>query len=311
VKQRVLSFKGRSVVPLSVDAPGPLRWVTRESGGYLLVGDRGAIFRHEGTLFERLRSPTTHNLRCAAFSPKTGVTHVCGNDGIILAVEGDSVTEVRVRARENLRRLAWDHDGDELLLVGNDGAAYLFDGEKLTRVTGADTHLRSVSWHPSRETALVTGNCFRDGIGGLAPSPNLFELDGLTLKELATLEESRADLTSSSWHPDGRQCLVAGFDQTWHTPVLFTYSDGETQPVDWKEKEIFPTACSWSPDGSFALLGTSAMTSVEGPSRLYRLEGGSLRKLEELDGFGVSSVAWAEDGTAMVACSRSNRAFTS
>lgn len=311
MKQRVIYFDGRSVGPLSVDAPGPLRWVARDSNGYLLVGDRGSVVRYDGSGFVPLKSPTAHNLRCAAFSSRTGIAHLCGNEGIILEVEGDVVRDSGVRARENLRRLAWSSAGDELLLVGNDGACYVFDGEKLRRVTGAETHLRSIAWNPFRKMALVTGNCFTDGIGGLSPAPNLFELRGLTLKELATLEESRADLTSSSWHPDGEQCLIAGFDQTWHTPALFAYSGGEMQAFDWNEKELFPTACSWSPDGSFALIGTSAMTSDEGLSCLFRLEGGRLTKVDDLDGFGVSSIAWADDGTALLACSRSNRAFTS
>jgi WD40 repeat protein len=313
LKQRILRFDGEAITRLSVEAPGPIRWIVRTGDqGDLLVGDRGGVFRYEGKNLERLPSPTTQNLRCVAVSPKDGIGYACGNNGTVLRIEHDTVSAPNLKLRENLRRLAWDSTGEQLLVVGNGGSAYVLDARGAAKtVFGADTNLRSIAWHPSKKTALVTGNCFRDGIGSLTPSPNLFELEDHSLREVSTLAESSADLTASSWHPDGSSCLLAGFDQTWHTPALFTYSQGRMNVVEWNEPAVFPTACAWSPDGRTALVGTSPMTGDEGAASLYRYSAGTLEKLAGLNGFGVSCIAWGTDGTALVACSRTNRAFTS
>lgn len=313
MKQRVLRFDGESLETLKVEAPGPIRWIARSAEwGDLLVGDRGGVIRRDGENFRRLDVPSGQNLRCVAISRRNGLGYACGNDGTTLQIKADVVSDTGFQLRGNLRRLSWDSTGEELLIVGNEGMAQLVDPQaKSHRVFGADTHLRSVAWHPVRRSALVTGNCFRDGIGSLTPSPNLFELDGYSLREISTLEESNADLTSSSWSPDGSSCLLAGFEQTWHTPALFTYSQGRMHVVPWEGPALFPTACSWNPDGRYALVGTSAITADEGVASLYRYSEGSVEKVEDLEGFGVSCIAWGEDGEALIACSRSTRAFNS
>lgn len=313
MKQRVLAFDGRKVRRLSVEAPGPIRWASwnGKEGRALLVGDRGTMISYDGGHFHHIKSVTGENLRCVSVSSRDGSAYACGNKGTVVKVEGETATVLHLHIRETLRRLAWDPTGSRLLMVGNGGAAYVFrpDGS-LRKLDGAETHLRSISWHPNSGRALVTGNCFRDSIGGLTPSPNLFEFHDDSLTEVSTLEESRSDLTSSSWRPDGSSCLLAGFDQTWHSPTLLEYSDGMAEGVPWKAENVLPTACSWRPDGSYALLGTSAMTSEEGPAALYRYDGSGVTIVEDLDGFGVSSITWSGDG-ALLACSRRNRAFTS
>ncbi len=313
MKQRVLRFDGDSLGALPVEAPGPIRWIARtKDQGDLLVGDRGGVLRYDGKKFRLIPAPTSQNLRCVTVSPKDGMGYACGNSGTIVRISGDAASTRDLRLRENLRRIAWDRTGTELLVVGNDGSADIIGpNEKVTRVFGADTHLRSIAWHPSRMSALVTGNCFRDGIGSLTPSPNLFELEGHALREVSTLGESNADLTASSWHPDGSSCLLAGFDQTWHTPALFTYSGVKMHLVEWTDPALFPTACAWSPDGRYALVGTSPMTGDEGVAALFRYSGGSVEKIDDLDGYGASCIAWGTDGAALIACSRTNRAFNS
>ena len=249
MKQRVLHFDGESLTRLSVEAPGPIRWIVRtRDQGDLLVGDRGGVLRYEGKKFRRLHASTSQNLRCVAVSPKDGTGYACGNSGTIVKISGDTTSVPDLKLRENLRRIAWDSTGEELLVVGNAGSADIIGAHGgASRVFGADTHLRSIAWHPSRKTALVTGNCFRDGIGSLTPSPNLFELEGHTLREVSTLGESSADLTASSWRPDGSSCLLAGFDQTWHTPALFTYSGGRMHVIDWTEPVLFPDSLRVEP----------------------------------------------------------------
>jgi len=314
LKQRVLSFDGRHLSKLSVEAPGPLRWAAWDGmdGFALLVGDHGSVFEYRDRDFRPIVSGTTKNLRCVEFRRDGAVAYACGNGGTVMRVEGGAVSQLRSESRENLRRLAWNSGGARALVVGNSGAAYILNpSEELSKVPGAETHLRSVAWYPDDDLALVTGNCFRDSIGSLSPSPNLFELKHDTLNEVTNFEESRADLTSSSWRPRGSDCLVAGFDQTWHTPVLFSYAPGRLTALEWAGENIFPTACSWSPTGAYALVGTSPLTGEEGPASLWRYEvGGGVTKLADLEGFGVSCIAWRDEDLALIACSRSVRAYS-
>jgi len=314
LKQRVLAFDGGGLRRLAVEAPGPVRWAawSRGDGSYLIVGDRGSLFEYREETFRRIPSGTAQNLRSVGFRGDGRRADACGNGGTILRIEGGVATVVRSDARESLRRIAWNHSGTRALIVGNGGAAYTLDSSgKVSKVHGAETHLRSVAWHPQADIALVTGNCFRDSVGSLSPSPNLFELSGDVLNAVSDFQDSRADLTSSSWNPDGSSCLVAGFDQTWHTPVLFSYSTGTLTNIEWPGENIFPTACSWNPSGSYALIGTSPLSETEGPASLYGYElGGGVAKLADLEGFGVSCIAWRDEKFALIPCSRSVRAYS-
>ena len=198
------------------------------------------------------------------------------------------------------------------MVVGNGGIAFTMDtDERLTTVRGAETHLRSIAWHPSRDIALVAGNCFRDSIGGLTPSPNLFLLQGGALAEVSDLEASRDDLTCTAWHPDGSGCLISGFDQTWHTAALLSYSETGVVRLDWTPEKLFPTSCSWDPSGSFALIGTTPLTEDEGTAGLYRFDrkGRNVAKLADLEGYGASCIAWREN-RAIIACARTARAYS-
>jgi WD40 repeat protein len=315
MKQRVLSIVDGALVKLAVEAPGALRWASwnRKDGTALLAGDHGSLFEYSDGAFKALTSGTVENLRCVDVHPDGGFAYACGNSGTILRVEGGSGKVIQSEARESLRRLAWNNTGGRALVVGNGGAAYtLSPGGELARASGAETNLRSIAWSPKEDAALVAGNCFRDSIGGLTPSPNLFELRGTTLNEISDLEGSRADLTSASWRPDGSTCLLAGFDQTWHTSTLISYSHGSLTEVKWGEEKLFPTACSWNPSGSYALIGTSLLTAEEGSASIYRYDqDGSIRIVDELAGYGASCIAWNDERTALVTCSRHVRAFSS
>jgi hypothetical protein len=314
LKQRVFSFDGGELRALALEAPGPLRWAAwnRMDCSALLVGDHGSVFEYREGVFGPIKSGTTENLRCVEFRQNGGAAYACGNGGTVVRIEGGAVSKLRSEGRDNLRRLAWSIGGARALVVGNNGAAYILDpSDELSKVPGAETHLRSVAWYSDDDLALVTGNCFRDSIGSLSPSPNLFELKDDVLNEVTNFEESRADLTSSSWRPHGSDCLVAGFDQTWHTPVLFSYAPGRLTALEWVGENIFPTACSWNPTGTYALVGTSPLTGEEGPASLWRYEfGGGVTKLADLQGFGVSCIAWKDEDLALIACSRSVRAYS-
>jgi WD40 repeat protein len=312
MKQKVLTFDGRSLGGETVEAPGRLRWAcwNRMDGSALLVGDRGTVISYVDHTFSRLDAGSDDNLRCSDFSPREDSAYACGNSGLILRIEGGRTERLKEDVRENLRRVAWDPAGTRCLFVGNNGAAYVRSASKFEVVQGADTHLRSIAWHPRDGYALVAGNCFRDSVGGLSPSPNLFKFEQGSLEDVSTLAESRADLVATSWKADGSSCLLTGFDQTWHTPSLLSY-DGETLvEIVWGSENIFPTACAWHPSGEYALVGTSALTPDEGTTALYKFDGKTVTKISELGGFGVSCIAWSAEGVAIVVAPRSIRAFS-
>jgi len=311
MNHRILFFDGSTLKTESVEAPGRLRWGSWSSdGAALLVGDRGAAVVYEDGLFRKLRTRGTHNLRCAEFSPTGHAAYICGNFGTVLATDLAAVEVVQSEARENLRRLAWSPKGERVIFVGNYGGAYALDGKRIERIRGAETNLRSIVWHPSGEYALVSGNCFQSSVGGLTPSPNLFRYEGGTLSELQGISESRADLTSSGWRPGRSQCLLVGYDQTWHTPTAFLYDEKGLRETPWSSDHIFPTSCAWHPSGDYALLGTSLMRADEGECSLYKYDDSGIRKLFDLGNSGVSCIAWSPKGRAIILTSPSVRAFS-
>ena len=295
-----------------MEAPGRLRWASPggPEGASLIAGDRGTLLLYRDGSGTRLETGTRVNLRCAAFSAPRRTTYACGNDGLVLRVSEGRAERVGVDARDNLRRLSWDPSGQRCLVVGNNGTALTLGPTAFETVHGADTNLRSVVWHPSGGYALVAGNCFRDSVGGLSPSPNLFRFEGGRLVDVSTMAESRADLVAASWRPDGSSCLLAGYDQTWHTPSLVSFEDGSLRVIPWVAENVFPTACSWHPSGEYALIGTSQMTDEEGSTAIYRYDGRAVAKVADLRGFGVSCISWHSDHLALVIASRSVRAYS-
>ncbi len=312
MKQKLLTFDGRSLGSKTVEAPGRLRWACWNpiDSSALVVGDKGALLTYRSGIFANLESGATGNLRCAEFSPRGDYAYTCGNHGLVLRIKGENSERVKEEVRENLRRVAWDPKGTRVLFVGNNGAAYSVSASGLETIHGADTHLRSIAWHPRGGYALVAGNCFRDSVGGLSPSPNLFRFDRESLEVVSTLAESRADLVAATWKPDGSSCLLAGYDQTWHTPALLSYDGESLRGIPWGNENVFPTACAWNPSGEYALIGTSAMTADEGAAALYIFDGRVVTRFSDLGGSGVSCITWSKEGLALIVTSRSIRAFS-
>ena len=314
MKQTIFLLEDGRLRRLAFEARGPARWASWHPRGdsALLAGDRGSLTRFSGGEFRQVSSGTDRNLRCVAFHPDGARAYACGNSGALLRIEDDRVTPIEFDRSATLRRLAWNSTGERALAVGNGGVAFVMDrSERPTTALGAETHLRSVAWHPTRDTAIVTGNCFRDSIGGLTPSPNLFKLQGDLLAEISDLEASRDDLTCASWHPSGSDCLISGFDQTWHTAALVSYSEAGVARLEWGEERLFPTSCSWEPSGSFALIGTTPLTGDEGTAALYQFDRKerSVTKIADLEGRGASCIAWRGE-TALIACSSTTRAYS-
>lgn len=241
---------------------------------------------------------------------------IVGNRGTVLDLDYDDLT---VRALDlgssssDMRRIAWrPGKGDSAIVVGNDGAAYRLLGapgrdRDLRPIEGAGNNLRSISWHPDGEYAMITGNCFRPSMAGLVPSTNLYRYTegGTGLEPLQPLQDSRDDLVSCTWTPDGATCYCVGFDSVWHTPKVFAY-DGEalcTQRLEWFGSN-YPTVMSWHPSGRYALVGTGGLAPGDGTGKLLKFEGGELHEILDLGGLWVSCISWSARGQALVVASR-------
>jgi WD40 repeat protein len=311
MNHKLLMFDGQSLSTEMVEAPGRLRWACWSArGSALLVGDRGTALVYEDGRFRRLRTHVAHNLRCADFSPDGTTAYICGNSGALLTTDLQTSEVIQTDVRGNLRRLGWSPRGDRVILVGNDGEAYSLEEKRLEKVHGAETNLRSIAWHPGGDYALVAGNCFRSSVGSLTPSPNLFRYERGLFVELRDISESRADLTSSSWRPKSSQCLIVGYDQTWHTPTSNIYDEGAFRETPWSSDHLFPTSCAWHPSGEYALVGTGLMRAGEGDCSLYRYDDEGIKKLLDLGQSGVSCIAWSGEGRAFILASTSVRAFS-
>ncbi len=234
---------------------------------------------------------------------------IVGNRGTILKVDG-RINPVRSESTANLRRVAWRPDGTSALLVGNKGTAYRFVDGALERIDGAENNLRSIAWHPRGKYAIVSGNCFRPSLAGLVPASNLYRYEGDTsLEPLQPLSESRADLISSAWRPDGSICFIVGLDSVLQTPTIISYDGEKILHFPWTEEGVCPTSFTWHPSGEYGLVGTGGLSSDDKDGRIYKFHDGRLTQILNLDGLWISCIAWNADGRALIVTSRT-KAFS-
>ncbi len=311
--QKIFLYDGRDFRPLVIESAATLRWGcwTKDGKGALLVGNRGAIFQLVNGKVDGLHISSSENLRCAEFSPTRTSALIVGNNGTILKLDNGVVNPVHSESTVNLRRVAWKPDGTSALLVGNEGAAYRFVDGTSERIDGAGNNLRSISWHPGGKYAIVSGNCFRPSPAGLVPASNLYKYEeaNSSLEPLQTLSESRADLISSAWRPDGSICPVIGFDSVWHTPTILTYNGEKILHVPWTEERVCPTSFAWHPSGEYGLIGTGGLTSDDEDGRIYKFHEGKFIQIRKLDRLWVSCIKWSGDGRALIITSRT-KAFS-
>jgi len=316
LRNRILLYDGNRTSSEIIEADGPLRWAAwrKDGGEALIVGNKGTILSYsaEKRTVRRIPSPVKENLRGADFSPEGNLAVIVGNSGTILILT-DAVRQVERTTTSNLRKVAWKKDGSGALVVGNEGAAFFLDARGLKRIYGVTNHLRSISWHPKGQYAVVVGNSVKSSLAGLVPSPGFYRFDtssfSLTpLREISP--ETPKDFTSASWKPDGSQCVIVGYDQTWRTSELYTFDGKSVEVGDWKAENQLPTCFAWHPNGTYGIIVTGGLGADETGS-ILKYEGGVPNSVYSSRGYFMSCVAWNPRGNhALILGSSRSRAFS-
>ncbi|OGO50071.1 MAG: hypothetical protein A2148_06140 [Chloroflexi bacterium RBG_16_68_14] len=246
----------------------------------LLVGNQGALLlyacpesasggRRDGDSIRALPSPTTENLRRAAWHPSGDFALVVGNGGTVLRYQdpstslrtGGALTPVPGDRAHTLRALAWRPDG-AYALVGAYASRYAgyprphplykCDGLYLQALLGSDEEddFVAVDWHPDGRRALIAGYAYDPSTplraGGARASNKLLVYDGAGFAYRAV--EASGALLGAAWHPGGEYALLCG-----EGGALLRYADDRVEQLDSGTRDNL-VGPFWRPDGSLALL---------------------------------------------------------
>jgi hypothetical protein len=270
-----------------------------------LVGDAGKIIRMVNSEIINLDSNIQIHLRGVSANPTDGSLLIVGNTGTVLRVK-ESAVGVVSSLIENLRTVAWNATGTMALIGGNAGSLLKYSNNSLlTNLGVARANLRRVSWHPRKNCALITSNCFADEF---LPSPNLYQYDDES-GELTPVNEGRVDLIGVDRHPNGATALFVGYDVVWHNGFIGQF-DGQTlTPIEFENKQVYPVAVSWNYSGDLAAICTSVPQQGMGKGSLRMWDGKRLRTVFESDETFFSAVSWNHHGTLIALGSPTNRTF--
>jgi WD40 repeat protein len=316
LRNKVLIYDGSRVSSQIVEAEGALRWAAWRPDGSeaLIVGNNGTILAFSGDRksVRNVSSPVKANLRGVDFSPDGRLAVIVGNAGTILLLS-DLLTRLESATSSNLRRVSWKPDGTGALIVGNEGAAYFLASIGLKRVYGVGNNLRSAAWHPKEDYCVVVGNSVKATLAGLVPAPGFyrFDTDSFFLTQIRqTSPETPKDLSCASWKPDGSQCIIVGYDQTWRTSELYFFDGKSVTASDWKEENVLPTGFAWHPSGRYGLIVTGALDRGE-TGMVLGYDGPRPSVIHQEPDYSISCVTWNPRGDyALMLGSRGARSYS-
>jgi hypothetical protein len=224
------------------------------NGEALLVGNQGAVLHFDGSKVREVPSPTTENLRRAAWHPVDGSALIVGNAGTALRYRGGFVAPVPGDRAHTLRAIAW-HPNGQYALVGayasryagypRPHSLYKYDGTYLQALLTSDDEddFIGIDWHPFNGSALIVGYA----VDGRQARNKLLTYDGHGFAQ-QEIEASGA-LLGAAWHPSGDFALLCG-----ERGALLRYRvDGRVEGLDSGTNDNL-VGPFWRPDGSMALL---------------------------------------------------------
>ncbi len=262
------------------------------------MGDGGVVFSFDLSSFHRIRFPGSQNLRCVAHIPNSSNFYVVGNEGTIGFRENELFEMRKSPTRENLRRVAFDPQTKIGLIVGNGGVALRIREETLDAVAGSmGSNLRSVAWRVTGGLALVTANRYMEGF---VPAPTVYSYKAGDDSLFPIHENGSVELALAAWRPGQEEALLAGYDLVWNKSVFLRYVGGEIRPLDFSV-DGYPSALSWMPDGTAALLGTAEAVGESPKGKLYLMHNSALSEKLRLEDSYVCSIAWNRNGTKALA----------
>jgi hypothetical protein len=306
---KLLYFDGQSVQTRLVEHNfRGLAWSNRDEA-LLLVGNGGRILNVQGEKDVSIDSGTNHNLRAVAVNDSDGMAIVVGNGGTALLIdEKKQVSKIVVPTFENLRAVAWHREGHVALLAGNNGALFEYSRHGVKIIDAGRANLRDVSWRPKSNTALITSNCFAKEF---VPSPNLFKYDSET-KSVTPINEGQVDLIGADWKQNGELAVVVGYDVVWHSGFIGTFDGESVSPIEFENKNVYPTAAAWKPSANMAAIVTATAQTGIGKGTLFLWDEGTVKSVFSDPEFYFSDAAWTGNGIQFAAlASTEARAFNS
>jgi len=301
LRNKVLIYDGSRFSSQVIEAEGALRWASWKHDGSeaLIVGNSGTIlvYSADRKVLRTISPPVNVNLRGVGFSPDDRFAVIVGNAGTLLLLS-DVIRRLESATASNLRRVAWMPRGTGALIVGNEGAASFLAAKGLKRVYGVGNNLRSIAWHPKEDYAVVVGNSVQATLAGLVPAPGFyrFESDNFSLTQIRqTSPETPKDLTCAEWKPDGSHCIIVGYDQSWHTPELYSFDGKSLTETDWKAENLLPTGFGWHPSGKYGLIVTGGLTGGE-TGVVLSYDGGTPSVIHRESRYNMSCISWNPRG---------------
>jgi hypothetical protein len=275
----------------------------------LLVGNGGRILKVQDEKLVSINSGTSHNLRAVAVNDSDGTALVVGNGGTALLIdEKKHVSKIAVPTFENLRAVAWHREGRVALLAGNNGTSFEYSRNGVKTIDAGRANLRDISWRPRSNTALITSNCFAEEF---IPSPNLFKYDSET-SSVTPINEGRVDLIGADWKQNGELAVVVGYDVVWHSGFIGTFDGESVSPIEFENKNVYPTDAAWKPSANIAAIVTATAQTGIGKGTLFLWDEGSLKPVFSDPEFYFSDAAWTWNGEQLAAlASTETRAFNS
>jgi len=286
---------------MSTGQPFLVRWASwspKESTS-LLVCDRGRLLRFDGSRFMSTDTGVESNLRGIGYRPDGSEALIVGNEGKAFLYFDQKIKPINLGTNENLRRVSWRPDGEYALIIGNAGTCLRYDGS-VTELNGAENNLRSVAWHPGGRYALVSGNRYRSGFAGMVADATIYRYEDGASELTSLFSESKGDLMSVDWRPDGTYALVVGYDLVWHQPLVYKYDGKACGELHFPEESVLLTGISWKPDGAYALLVSGGLKRGYGEGSVYRYSEGRFTRIYSIPEYLMAGISWRNDGSKAI-----------
>jgi hypothetical protein len=251
------------------------------------VGNRGAIFRFDGSRWAQQKSGTDRDLT-AVWAGSSSSAFAVGLDGVIVEYNGKA-WETRTSGTKETLLDVWGASPSDVFAVGRDGTILHYDGNGWSPQTSGTTYDLTAVWGSSPTDVHVAGDhgtlLHYDGRYWTQKFPSF----GWHWTFTALGGTSTSNVLAAGWRrPSGelrteREGVLLRFDgESWKS-----VKGGETQIVD----------TLWAAAGETLLVGTA----LNGLSEIRRFDGDEFRRIRSEGRFDYRDIWRAPTGEVFVA----------